>query len=93
MPALVILSLMVERFRAAGSLSKFRSENLSYMIDRLIQSRPHVNAHRQRRALRMMGVAMETYSRNELTEKEALRVIREAIRYRPKRRQPWNIFN
>ena len=70
---------MVERFRAAGSLSKLRSDNLSYMIDRLIQSRPQVNAHRQRRALRMLGVAMKTYSRNELTEEEALRVIREAM--------------
>lgn len=71
---------MVERFRNAGALSKLRSENMSYMIDRLTQSRPRLNAHRQRRALRMLGVAMETYSRNELTEAEALRVIREAIR-------------
>jgi len=75
-----VLAVMVERFRAAGRLSNFRSDNLSYMIDRLIQSRPQVNAHRQRRALRMLGVAMETYSRNELTEAEALRVIREAMR-------------
>jgi hypothetical protein len=75
-----ILAVMVERFRAAGQLSKLRSDNLNYMIDRLIQSRPQVNAHRQRRALRMLGVAMETYSRNELTEVEALRVIREAYR-------------
>jgi len=70
---------MVERFRSAGSLSKLRSDNLGYMIGRLIQSRPEVNAHRQRRALRMLGVAMETYSRNELTEEEALRVIRDAM--------------
>jgi hypothetical protein len=75
-----ILSVMVERFRDAASLSNRKSENLSYMIDRLIQSRPHLNAHRQRRALRMLGVAMETYSRNELTQEEALRVIREAMR-------------
>ena len=74
-----ILSVMVERFRAAGSLSQLRSENLSYMVDRLIQSRPQVNAHQQRRALRMLGVAMETYCRNELTEEEALRVIRESM--------------
>jgi hypothetical protein len=75
-----ILSVMVQRFREAGSLRELRSENLSYMIDRLIQSRPQVNAHRQRRAPRMLGVAMETYSRNELTEEESLRVIREAMR-------------
>lgn len=75
-----ILSIMVERFRAAGSLSKLKSDNLAYMVDHLIQSRPQINAHRQRRALRMLGVAMETYSRNELTEPEAMRVIREAMR-------------
>lgn len=75
-----ILSVTIGRFRSAGSLSKLKSENLSYMIDQLIQSRPQLNAHRQRRALRMLGVAMETYSRSELTDAEALRVIREAMR-------------
>jgi hypothetical protein len=75
-----VLSVMVERFRTAGALGKVRSENLSYMIDRLLQSRPQISAHRQRRALRMLAVAMETYSRNELTEQEALRVVREAMR-------------
>lgn len=75
-----ILSVMVERYRQAETLSDRRSENLSYMIDRLIQSRPRFNQHRQRRALRMLAVAMETYARNELTEDEALRVIKEAMR-------------
>jgi hypothetical protein len=74
-----ILSVMIERYREAGALSDRRSENLSYMIDRLIQSRPQVNQHQQRRALRMLGVALETYSRNELTEEEALRVIKQAM--------------
>lgn len=75
-----ILSVMVLQFRTAGSLSNRKSENLAYMVDQLIQNRPQINAHRQRRALRMLGVAMETYSRNELTEPEAMRVIREAMR-------------
>lgn len=73
-----ILSIMVDRFRNEGSLSKLASENLSYMIDRLIQTRPQ-GVHKQRRALRMLGVAMETYSRNELTEEEAMRLIRESM--------------
>jgi hypothetical protein len=75
-----ILSVMIEKYREEGALSDRRSENLSYMIDRLIQSRPRVNRHRQHRALRMLGVALETYSRNELTEEEALRVITQAMR-------------
>src|SRR6266566_1668664 len=75
-----VLSLMVERFEQVGQLSRFRSENLSYIVDRLIQSRPLVNQHRQRRALCMLAVAFETYCRNELTEIEALHVIKQAMR-------------
>jgi len=75
-----VLSVIVERFQQSGGLSDRRSENISYMIDRLIQSRPRVNQHRQRRALRMLGVAMEVYSRNELTEEEALQIVKESMR-------------
>jgi hypothetical protein len=75
-----ILSVMVEKYRDEGALSNRRSENLSYMIDQLIQSRKRVNRHQQHRALRMLGVALETYSRNELTEEEALGVIKQAMR-------------
>jgi hypothetical protein len=75
-----VLSIMVDKYREEGVLSKRRTENLSYIIDRLIQSRPRVNRHQQRRALKMLGVAFETCSRNELTEDEAFRVIKEAMR-------------
>jgi hypothetical protein len=75
-----ILSVMIEKYREEGALSDRRSENLSYMIDRLIQSRPRANRHRQRRALKMLGVGLETYSRNELTEDEAFGVIKAAMR-------------
>ncbi len=74
-----ILSVMIEKYREDGSLSDRRSDNLSYMIDRLIQSR-RVNRQQQRRALKFLGVALETYSRNELTEEEAFRVIKQAMR-------------
>jgi hypothetical protein len=77
-----VLSVMVRRFQGAGSLSPLRSENLSYMIDSLIHSRPELNAHRQRRALRMLGVAMETYSRNE-------RIACSACRLRRRRSRNW----
>jgi hypothetical protein len=75
-----ILSVMIEKYRKTGSLSDLRSRNLSYMIDRLIQSRPLVSQYEQRRALQMLGVALETYSRNELSEEEAFRVIKQARR-------------
>ena len=74
-----VLSIMIEKYRNEGALSNRRTENLSYIIDRLIQSR-RVNRHQQRRALKMLGVAFETCSRNELTENEAFRVIKEAMR-------------
>jgi len=75
-----VLSVMLERYVQTGTLDKLRSDNLSYIIDRLIQSRPLVNQHRQRRALGMLAVAFETYCRNELTEAEALLVIKQAMR-------------
>lgn len=74
-----ILAVLVQKYLQSGSLSPFRTENLYYVINRLIESRPAVNQHRQRRALRMMGVALETYSRNELTEVECLKLFREAM--------------
>jgi hypothetical protein len=75
-----ILSVMIEKYRDEGALSDRRSENLNFMVDRLIESRKRVNRHQQRRALRMLGIALETYSRNELTEEEALRVIKQSMR-------------
>jgi hypothetical protein len=75
-----ILSVMIERFRNVGALSETRSANLSYMAQHLILSRPGINQHQQHRALRMIGVALETYSRNELTEEETVAVLRQAMR-------------
>lgn len=75
-----VLSVMAELFTHAGKLSKLRSDNISYIIDRLIHTRPLINPQRQRRALSMLAVAAETYSRNELTEAEALRIIQQAMR-------------
>lgn len=57
------LWILVERFQTTGQLSDRRSEMVSAMIDRLIQSRPHINAHRQRRALCMLAVGLEVYSK------------------------------
>jgi len=74
-----VLSVMVDRFAQAGQLSNLRSRNLGYIIDRLIQSRPLINQHRQRRALSMLAVALETYCRNELSGAEALLVVKQSM--------------
>lgn len=75
-----VLSVMSDLYAQTGHLSKLRSDNLSFIIDRLIHTRTLINPQRQRRALSMLGVACETYCRNELTEAEALRVIQQSMR-------------
>lgn len=62
-----VLGVMLERYQTQGKLSPLRSDNVGYVIDRLIQSRTVINAVRQRRALKMLAVACETAARNELT--------------------------
>ncbi len=78
-----VLAVMLERYKAYGSLSRLRSDNVGYVVGRLIQSRPLFNATRQQRALRMLATTCETAARNELTEAEALRVLLEAIEFAP----------
>jgi hypothetical protein len=74
-----VLSIMAQQFHQTGNLSELRSDNISYMIDSLLQTRPRFHRARQRRALLMIAVTMEIYARNELSQDEALRVIREAM--------------
>ncbi len=78
-----VLTVMLEQYQAQGRLSRLRSDNVGYVVRRLIQSRPLFNATRQQRALRMLAVTCETAARNELTEDEALRVLLEAIEFTP----------
>jgi hypothetical protein len=74
-----LLSVLVERFLKTGGFSDRRSDNLSYLVDQLISSRPRVAQYQQRRALRFIAVAMETYARNELSEEEALAIIKQSM--------------
>lgn len=74
-----VLGVMLQRYQEHGHLSPIRSDNVGYVIGRLIDSRPRFNATRQRRALRMLATACETVARNELTIPEAQRVLLEAI--------------
>ncbi len=75
----LVLDAMLKQFHDRGSLSPLRSENVRYVVEQLIQSRPAFGTILQRRALRMLAVTCETIARNELTLDEALRVLRDAI--------------
>ena len=78
-----VLGTMLQRYKEHGDLSPIRSDNVAHVVGRLIDSRPSVNAARQRRALRMLAAACETAARNELTPAEAQRVLLEAIAIAP----------
>lgn len=75
-----ILTTAVEYFLAQGRLGQRRSDIVSYVIERLVARQPQFAAHRQRRALRMLGIAMEVYCRSVLTVDEAKRVLLQAMR-------------
>ncbi len=76
------LSVAVQYFQETGTLGQLRSDIISHVIDRLIASRPAISSFRQRRALKMLGVAMEVYSRNTLTIEEARRLLLASMKIR-----------
>jgi hypothetical protein len=56
-------------------LSALRSENLNTVIEGLLKSRTTISLIRLRRAVQLLGVSMEIYSRNELSLEEARLVL------------------
>jgi hypothetical protein len=60
---------------AGDPLSKLRSENINTVIDGLLRSRPTIGLIRMRRAVQLMAVGMEIYSRNELSLEEAKQIL------------------
>jgi hypothetical protein len=68
-------AITVERLLAGGQLSQLRSENVAWVVERILASRPVLAPLRQRRAVQLLGVGMETYSRNELSRDEAIKII------------------
>lgn len=69
--ALTISALLID----GQPLSNLRSDNLNTVIQGLLQSRSRTNSLRLRRAVQLLAVSMEIYSRNELTPEEAKRVL------------------
>lgn len=72
------LQVLFRTFREGRSLGRLRSEAIDRVVESLIASRPGIQADQQRRALRMLAVAMETASRNELTLEESVSLLQTA---------------
>ena len=73
------LEVLYQMFSDTGSLGTLHCEAIHHVIESLIARRPGVVADRQRRALRMLAVAMETASRNELLMNEAVQLLQAAM--------------
>jgi hypothetical protein len=69
----------VDMYLKSGRLPATRSDLLGYIVRSQLQTRPEISGFRQQRALEQLAVAMEVYARNELTEDEAIQVIRQSI--------------
>jgi hypothetical protein len=77
------LESALKYFRREGRLGSLRSEIVRHVVNNLIESRPSFGEYQQRRALQMLAVGLETYSRNEITTNEALQILRESMRIEP----------
>lgn len=73
------LTHAVNMYRKSGRLPSTRADLLEFIVRSQLQTRPDVSGFRQQRALEQLAVAMEVYARNELTEEEAVLVIRQSI--------------
>ena len=74
------LDALLTLFRDSGSLGDTRSAALRHVVDSALESRPTSDPRAQKRALRMLAVAMEVAARNRLTEDESVAVLQRALK-------------
>ena len=74
------LDALLELFQARGNLSQTRSDALQHVVESALESRPTSNRLAQKRALRMLAIAMEVAARNQLSDEESIAVLRRALR-------------
>lgn len=74
------LDALLKLFQARGTLGQTRSDALQHVVDSALETRPTSNPRAQKRALRMLAIAMEVAARNQLTDEEAAAVLRRALR-------------
>ena len=76
----LVLDALLKRFQDRGDLGRTRSDALQYVVDSALDSRPTSNPRAQKRALRMLAIAMEVAARNQLTDEESVAVLRRGLR-------------
>jgi hypothetical protein len=74
------LNALLKMFRDRGSLGATRSDALQHVVDSALASRPTGDPRRQKRALRMLALAMEVAAKNQLTNTEAQQVLERSLR-------------
>ena len=74
------LDALLKLFQACGNLGRTRADALQHVVDSVLESRPTSNLRGQKRALRMLAIAMEVAARNQLTDDESIAVLRCALR-------------
>jgi len=77
------LDSALKYFGREGRLGNLRSEIVAHVIGDLIASRPQFVDYQQRRALHMLAVGLEIYSRNEITVEEAMQILHESMKLGP----------
>ena len=74
------LDALLKLFQASGNLGQTRSDALRHVVDSALESRPTSDPRKQKRALRMLAIAMEVAARNQLTDEESVAVLRRALK-------------
>ena len=74
------LDALLKLFQARGDLGQTRSDTLQHVVDSALESRPTSNPRRQKRALRMLAIAMEVAAKNQFTGEESVAVLQRALR-------------
>jgi len=74
-----LLQALLRQFRDQGILGPTRSDAVRSLVDATLAARPTSRPDRQRRALRMLAVAMEAACRNDLSRTEAVLVLKRAL--------------
>ena len=74
------LDALLKLFQARGNLGRTRADALQHVVDSALESRPTSNPGAQKRALRMLAIAIEVAARNQLTGEESVAVLQRALR-------------
>jgi hypothetical protein len=73
------LNALLHHFKQNGFLPQRRSEAVGLVVDSVLAGRPTSNQARDRRALRMLAVAMEISGHNHLLETQCCQVLERAL--------------